>query len=103
MHAALSDALQPQAQPEACLPAAHAPSLLPPAACDYTLKQIKCNWKRLAPTDKKVIKVQVKAVTAGTHTNPAFVTTTSNDTNPDNDRDQAKAIVKVQRAAARLL
>lgn len=71
----------------------------PPAACDYTLKQIKCNWKRLAPSDKKVIKVQVKAVTAGTHTNPAYVTTTSNDTNPDNDRDQAKAIVKVQTAA----
>lgn len=58
------------------------------ANCSATGQRVECQLGDVDPGDVIVIELDVQVLAAGTVTNPADVTTTSPDTNPDNNHDE---------------
>jgi hypothetical protein len=68
------------------------------AACTVAGNLISCRWARIygLRTNAKTVTVVTRALVAGVHVNPAQVTTTTQETNPDNNFDTSTANVKVK-------
>jgi hypothetical protein len=70
---------------------------LPFAACTVAGSLITCRWDRIDAlrSNAKTVTIVTKALVAGSHVNPAQVTTITQDINPDNNFDTSTANVKV--------